>query len=200
MWPDDYYRELGGIKRKELLDHHLSEMKTASAKSGHGEEGIAEDDRLRAQIWQARYASGRDQSGEIDYFMKAWTDLSLTAKNAGTREEKRRRAVLEAARTLLLDRMSGTKSDPDDRDKRLIMAEYEHLFHMLIYLYRSDYGFTHHVLGIGKLSPDALEDKIRERIGKVTITLPGYVGLEELFAPLAAAAGKVCDESFGDYA
>ena len=79
MWPDDYYREMDGKNRKKLLDEAL----------GSGSEETADEDRLRLKLWQARYApeeqdrTGRKknkEAGEIDYFIKAWLDLSLISK------------------------------------------------------------------------------------------------------------------------
>ena len=91
MWPEDYYRELDGALRKELLD---KEIDSCGGK-------IPEEDRLRLELWEARYG-GADAG--VDYFMKGWTDLSLIAKKepaAGGRSGFR-----QAARALMLERFS----------------------------------------------------------------------------------------------
>ena len=177
MWPEDYYRELDGAMRKELLD---KEIDSCGGK-------IPEEDRLRLELWEARYG-GADAG--VDYFMKGWTDLSLIAKKepaAGGRSGFR-----QAARALMLERFSGERGIYTD----LLYEEYIHLFHMIIYLYLHDYGFTHHVLGIGKIGADDLQKKIAERLVRVTRELPARYNMTNLFEPLESAAAEAFAESF----
>ena len=190
MWPDDYYREMDGAIRKRLLDEALANA---------GEENTGEDS-LRLKLWQARYASekpGKDRRekaknpGEIDYFVKAWIDLSMFAKNeAGFGKKRMIRDVREAADTLLLDKYSS------EQFGSLLDQEYLHLFHLLIDLYLSDYGFTHRILGLTKLSADELERKIADRFTSVTRTLAGRCEMTELFEPLDRAAAGAFEARF----
>ncbi len=190
MWPDDYYREMDGANRKKLLDEALANA---------GEENSSEDS-LRLKLWQARYASeepgkGRREKtkkdGEIDYFVKAWIDLSMLAKNeAGFGKKRMIRGVREAAGTLLLDKYSSEQFDS------LLDREYLHLFHLLIDLYLSDYGFTHRILGLTKLSADELERKVADRFTGVTRTLAGRCEMTDLFEPLDRAAAEAFEARF----
>ena len=187
MWPDDYYREMDGKNRKKLLDEAL----------GSGSEETADEDRLRLKLWQARYApeeqdrTGRKknkEAGEIDYFIKAWLDLSLISKkDSAFGKNRMKRVAREAAGTLLLDQYS------PDKFGSLLDQEYVHLFHLLMDLYLHDGGFTHRVLGFTKLNADELQKKIADRFVNVTRDMPARCGLTELFAPLYRAAA----EAFG---
>ena len=190
MWPDDYYREMDGAKRKRLLDEALA----------NGSEENSGEDSLRLKLWQARYASeesgkGRREKtkkdGEIDYFVKAWIDLSMFAKNeAGFGRKRMIRDVREAAGTLLLDKYAS------EQFGSLLDREYLHLFHLLIDLYLSDYGFTHRILGLTKLSADELERKVADRFTDVTRTLAGRCEMTELFEPLDRAAAEAFEARF----
>ena len=68
--------------------------------------------------------------------------------------------------------------------------------HMIIYLYLHDYGFTHHVLGIGKIGADDLQKKIAERLVRVTRELPARFNMTNLFRPLESAAAEAFAERF----
>ncbi len=192
MWPDDYYREMDGAQRKKLLDEALENPEERSGDTGP-------EDGLRLKLWQTRY---RDSGGQIDYFMKAWLDLSLTANNQPpSGKVRQKRAALEAARALMLDhdrRSGGLRAGEADILTKLCHSEYVHLFHLIIHLYLSDYGFTHHVLGIGKLDADAVRRKVAQRLASVTRELPARLELSELFGPLERAASQAYAETFED--
>ena len=182
VWPEDYYREMGGAERKKLLDEALA----------NSVGGNADEDKLRLELWQARYAAeDRDKAGEIDYFIKAWLDLSLISKkDSAFGKNRMKRVAREAAGTLLLDQYSPEKFGS------LLDQEYIHLFHLLMDLYLHDGGFTHRVLGFTKLDADELQKKIADRFVNVTRDMPGRCGLTELFAPLYRAASEAYAQRF----
>lgn len=190
MWPEDYYREMDGAERKKLLDEALA----------NGSAENADEDRLRLRIWQARYTPEEQdrtarkknkEAGGIDYFVKAWLDLSLIAKKDSAFGKNRTKSVArEAAHTLLLDQYS------PEQIGSLLDQEYVHLFHLLMDLYLHDGGFTHRVLGLTKLDADELQKKIADRFVGVTRDMPGRCGLTELFAPLYRAAAEAFAQRF----
>ena len=189
MWPEDYYREMDGADRKKLLDEALANS---------GEESA--EDKLRLKLWQARYApdekgkAGKKNAakpGEIDYFVKAWMDLSLIANNDSPFGKNRMiRDVRKGAGVLLLDQYA------QEPLRSVLDQEYSHLLHLLIHLYLNDDLFTHRFLGLGKRSADDLQRKIQDRLITVTRYLPARSGLTDLFEPLERAATAAFAERF----
>lgn len=176
-WPEDYYRQLDGDKRLELLEEYEAEQAAPDPENA-----------ARRQIWDARYSKG----GTFDGFIKAWLDLAVISRSKGFLGVARDKKKAEtAARKLLLDRYH-----EDELTRRMLDAEYEHLFRMIIHLESTDYSFNHHVLGLTKLSNEGLQKKITNQFTRVLRTLPGKHQLTELFAPLEAAGFAVLEDSF----
>ena len=156
---------------------------------------------IRTQEPQMR--DGQPLMRPRDEFMKAWVNLRLIAKNPSVfGRKKQKEEVLAAAKLLKLDQFGERRAresglpEPGLRfgEQELLCQEYVHLFRLVAYLDENDYGFTHHVLGIGKLDESAVQEKIRDQVQSVVHDLPERFGLDELFAPLARAA----DEALGD--
>ena len=180
-WPEEYYRHLDGDERWSVMKQHIEE--TGSS---------AETDVL-TEIWKARYQRDKKTAMLLDTFVKSWLDLAVVSRKSpifGIAGKKR--VVEKAAQTLLLDRYQ----DADELTRRLLDAEYEHLFRMIIHLECTDSGFNHHVLGISKLGNDALQRKISGQLVRVLRELPGKYQCEVLFAPLESAGVRAFAASF----
>lgn len=181
-WPEDYYRELDGDKRREWLDQRIEEI------------GASRETDILQELWDARYG------GAIDGFIKAWLDLLVQSKKKsffGVAKKSRggakdRERVEKAARMLLLDRFG----QMDEEEQRLTRDEYLHLFRMIIYLECTDSGFNHRALGFTKLDSEALQKKIADQLDRALRKLPQDYQMEELFVPLAAAADEAMELSF----
>ena len=159
-----------------------------------------DETQIRTQEPQMR--DGQPLKRPRDEFMKAWVNLRLIAKNPSVfGRKKQKEEVLAAAKMLKLDQFGERRAHESDspepgkqpEGEELLSQEYVHLLRLVAYLDENDYGFTHHVLGIGKLDESAVQEKIRDQVQSVVLDLLARFGLEELFAPLARAA----DEALG---
>ena len=186
-WPEDYYRELDGDKRKEWLDQRIEEA------------GASRETEILQDIWELRYGSKsgkgkRTANGApIDKFIKAWLYLTVQAqKKTIFGVKKNKKQVLALAKNLGADRYD----QMDDEERRLMDAEYLHLFRMIAYLESTDSAYTRKALGFMKLNNQEIRKKITDQFDRVLKELPKKYDLTALFAPLAKAADQALELSF----
>ena len=96
-WPDNYYMETDGLRRKEYLNEALK--KEDSHKN-----------RLRQKLWENRYTNARGKYDKADHFLRAWLDLPILVKDMkGMFGKSRvRKGVQEIRDTFLLDLLRET--------------------------------------------------------------------------------------------
>ncbi len=171
-WPDDYYMETDGMRRKALLDQALAVEDT-------------EENHLRLRLWNKRYTDGRGKYDGTDHFFKVWVDLPFIVKECnsflGKRKAGKRKA--EILEVLGLD-ILGEK--PEYRD--VCYREFVNFCSTYIQISRNDRSYSTTLFGIGAIPEDTLLKKIASDLCKRTIEYPGLLGIGENTELLALAA------------
>ena len=67
-WPDNYYMETDGMRRKGYLD-------------AAPQESDSRENQLRHMLWEKRYCNARGRYAGADHFLKVWMDLPFLAKS-----------------------------------------------------------------------------------------------------------------------
>ncbi len=186
-WPEDYYRELDGDKRKAWLDQRIEEA------------GASRETEILTDLWELRYGSPKEKAkrtangAPIDRFIRSWLYLTVQSqKKSLFGVAKNRKQVLSLAKELRLD----CYDQMDGEERQLTDAEYLHLFRMIAYLESTDSGFTRKALGFMKLNNEEVRKKITDQFDRVLRELPKKYELTALFAPLVRAADQALELSF----
>ncbi len=171
-WPDNYYMETDGMRRKGYLEEAL-------------EEEDSRENQLRRTLWEKRYTDARGRYDDADHFLKVWMDLPFLAKSKeGLFGKSRVRKGVEVIReTLLLDLL---KENQDHRE--IWYREFVHFSCLYIQISKGDRSYSTTLFGIGKLPEDNLLRKIAADLCEKTITYPHALGFREDQELLARAA------------
>ena len=171
-WPDNYYMETDGIRRKEFLDVAL-------------EGSDSRENQLRGMLWEKRYTDAQGKYDDADRFLKIWMDLPFLAKTkVGLFGKSRvRKGVEEIRERLLLDLL---KESPEYEE--VWYREFIQLSCLYIQISKGDRSYSTTLFGIGKLPEDNLLRKIAADLCEKTITYPHVLGFFEEQKLLARAA------------
>ena len=172
VWPDNYYMETDGMRRKEYLNEALKK------EDSH-------ENRLRQKLWEKRYTDARGRYDKADHFLRAWLDLPILVKDMkGIFGKSRvRKGVQEIRDTFLLDLL---KENLENKD--VWYREFVHLACFYIQVSTTDRSYTTTLFGIGKLPEDNLVKKIAADLCHKTITCPEILGFRKDQEVLAQAA------------
>ncbi|MFQ7158178.1 MAG: DUF6553 family protein [Ruthenibacterium sp.] len=170
-WPQCYYDELDARKRKDLLD-----------KAIENGEGAPEENAVRQKLWALRYGQPKNMP-PADGYAGLWITMNLwrrdtASASACARGEGAERYAEAAGHRRPAGQQPGTG------------AVYRELVHAVrLYLSTCTEGsYNTRFLGMVRLKPEQLVDKIVNEICGVAYELPERLGMEEQFAPLRRAA------------
>jgi len=171
-WPDDYYMETDGMRRKALLDQALAAEDT-------------EENRMRLLLWNKRYTDHKGKYDGTDHFFRVWVDLPFIVKECNSflgkkKAGKRKAEVLE---TLGLNI---PEEKPEYRD--VWYREFVNFCSTYIQISRNDRSYSTTLFGIGAIPEDSLLKKIAADLCKRTIEYPCLLGIGDKTELLAAAA------------
>ena len=172
QWPDNYYMETDGMRRKGYLD-------------AAPEASDSRENQLRHMLWEKRYTDARGRYDGTDHFLKVWMDLPFLAKSKdGLFGKSRvRKGVEEIRETLLLDLLK------ENRDhKEVWYREFIHFSCLYIQISKGDRSYSTTLFGIGKLPEDNLLRKIAMDLCEKTILYPDSLGFRDDQELLARAA------------
>lgn len=169
-WPESYYMETDGAKRRELLEAQISQ--------GQDEE----DNRLRKELWELRYEPQRNGSLK-DNFLYWLLELVLMSRETkskfGKRSlQKRAKKALEALGTNRVEYFG----------RELLTAELKHLFLTYGMVCMEDKSYGSVILGFGKMSQTNLETKLSREFQALVLVLPDELQMTEEFCLLREAA------------
>ncbi len=172
QWPDNYYMETDGMRRKGYLDATTAEQDSR-------------ENELRHMLWEKRYTDARGRYDDADRFLKVWMDLPFLAKSKDGLfgKSRARKGVEEIRETLLLHLL---KENPEYRD--VWYREFIHSSCLYIQISKGDRSYSTTLFGIGKLPEDNLLRKIAADLCEKTIIYPDILGFREDQELLARAA------------
>ena len=155
-WPDDYYMETDGMRRKALLDQALAAEDT-------------EENRMRLLLWNKRYTDHKGKYDGTDHFFRVWVDLPFIVRECnsflGKRKAGKRRAEVLETRGLNIP-----EENPEYRD--LWYREFVNFCSTYIQISRNDRSYSTTLFGIGAIPEDNLLKKIAADLCKRAIEYP----------------------------
>lgn len=177
-WPESYYAPADREERLEILKERL--------KSGEADE----KDQLRMKFWKLRYETRDKMPRGVDYLIRSWMELYFISRKPGNRWAKKQQAKdLEQVKQDLgfsLAREYGSMGE------EVLYQELCNGIRLYIQLCQQDSKYNSQLLGIMKLKPEKLVEKIGNEFWKISTVVPESFGQEEAFRVFK----KACEDTF----
>lgn len=176
-WLKSYYEEIDPVKRQQLL--------TQNSKGTQSEE-----DKLRRQLWEARYGKGKPRSDAfVGYLMNLKYIVESGSMDLGGRKKK-----------LALEALIGMKlyefEKKSDMEQEIIEQELKNTCRKYMDISTNGRNFTSVIFGMGQLSDESIVRKIAEQISKFAFEAPHVLRMDREFEPLKKAAVEVFSETY----
>ncbi len=182
-WPECYYEEFDARKRKALLDEALARQ-----------EGDPQENAIRQKLWALRYGAEKKNMPPADGYAALWMNMNLWRKDTASRF--RIRAAVKDLSGML--KKLGLDTLPEDATERALMDR-ELVHAVRLYLSTCSQGsYNTRFLGMMRLKPEQLVEKIVSEIYGVAYELPEKLGMTQQFEPLRRAAYKAFSMEYPD--
>lgn len=184
-WPKEYYEKTDREERLTILKERLE--------SGDADE----KDRIRMEFWKLRYAQ-RDKMPEgVDYFIRSWMNMYFISKKPGAWWLKKQqiKELEEIKRDFGFELAKENGKDGEE----VLYEELCHGVKFYIGLCKTDSKYSTQLIGLMKMKPNRLVEKIGNELWKISSVVPETFGQEEEFAILAGACRDVFWKEFPKY-
>ena len=184
-WPEEYYQSTDREERLEMLKERL-ESSEAEKK-----------DEIRMEFWNLRYKQREKMPEGVDYFIRSWMDLYFVSKKPDSSwlHKQHVQSVEEA-----MDNMGFRLAEKFGAEgKEVLYDELCHGAQLYINLCRTDSKYTSQLIGLMKIKPDNLVEKIANELWKVCVNIPLYLGHRKEFALLERACTEMFWKTFPKY-
>ena len=178
-----YYREADPMKRKQLLDQS----------EAAGEE--PEANKIRREIWEARYHEKGENGSLADGFLKLWMAMEFN-RNSGNRwftgsrvARKEIGKELAAVKFHEIRQKSGLH-------EQLLYRECCHLVDLYMNLCSHDKSYNTIICGIITISKDSAKAKLQKDIYETAVRLPGELNMQEELGLITKAAREIYEIQF----
>lgn len=177
-WPEMYYQSTDREERRTYLKERLE--------SGEADE----KDRLRLEFWDLRYKQREKMPEGVDYFIRAWMELYFISRKPDSRWQKKqyKERLKEAKKDFGFELAASHGSLGEE----ILYQELCHGIAFYIGLCKTDSKYNSQLLGILKLKPDELAEKIGNELWKISTVVPQVLNEEENFTVLKRA----CRDTF----
>ena len=182
-WPQCYYDELDARRRKEMLD--------GAIENG---EGNPEENAVRQKLWALRYGQPKKNMPPADGYAGLWITMNLWRRDTASRFRVRA-AVKELGG--MLRQLGIDAPQASGLEQELVYQELVHA--VRLYLSTCAEGsYNTRFLGMVRLKPEQLVEKIVAEIYGVAYELPEKLGMAAQFAPLRRAAYEAFSAAYPD--
>ena len=182
-WPQCYYDELDARRRKEMLD--------SAIENG---EGNPEENAVRQKLWALRYGQPKKNMPPADGYAGLWITMNLWRRDTASRFRVRA-AVKELGG--MLRQLGIDAPQASGLEQELVYQELVHA--VRLYLSTCAEGsYNTRFLGMVRLKPEQLLEKIVAEIYGVAYELPEKLGMAAQFAPLRRAAYEAFSAAYPD--
>lgn len=182
-WPGCYYEEFDARKRKKMLDEAQALQ-----------QGDPKENAVRQKLWALRYGAAKKNMPPADGYAALWMTMNLWRKDTVSRF-RIRAAVKELSGML---KKLGLDEPPADETER-VLVDRELVHAVRLYLSTCKQGsYNTRLLGMVRLKPDQLVEKIVAEIYGVAYELPEKLGMTQQFAPLRRAAYEAFGMEYPD--
>ena len=169
-------------KRKELLEQAIA--------SGEDQEA----NKIRKEIWEARYKGTTNEGGIADGYLKFWMALEFN-RNAGHKVFGSGRAQKEIRKELDDVKFREIRAKSALHEE-LLHRECQHLVRFYMDLCEKDKNYNSVLCGLITIKKDSAKAKLQRDIYETAILLPQEIGLEEDLDLLTKAAREMYELQF----
>lgn len=177
-WPEAYYQSTDREERLVCLKERLE--------SGEADE----KDRLRMKYWELRYKQRENMPEGVDYFIRSWMEMYFISRKPDSRlQRKQYKKILEEVKKdfgFHLAKESGSAGE------EVLYQELCNAVSLYIELCKTDSKYNSQLLGIIKLKPDKLAEKIGNELWRISVRVPEALEEAENFEALKRA----CQNTF----
>ena len=178
-----YYREADPMKRKQLLDQS----------EAAGEE--PEANKIRREIWEARYHEKGENGSLADGFLKLWMAMEFN-RNSGNRWfTGSRGARKEIGKELAAVKFHEIRQK-SELHEQLLYRECCHLVDLYMNLCSHDKSYNTIICGIITISKDSAKAKLQKDIYETAVRLPGELNMQEELGLITKAARVIYEIQF----
>ncbi|HIW49813.1 MAG TPA: hypothetical protein IAA10_02510 [Candidatus Blautia intestinavium] len=178
-----YYREADPMKRKQLLDQS----------EAAGEE--PEANKIRREIWEARYHEKGENGSLADGFLKLWMAMEFN-RNSGNRWfTGSRGARKEIGKELAAVKFHEIRQK-SGLHEQLLYRECCHLVDLYMNLCSHDKSYNTIICGIITISKDSAKAKLQKDIYETAVRLPGELNMQEELGLITKAAREIYEIQF----
>ena len=193
VWPENYYRETDGDRRRDILKEQIqkdapdkesiSVPEFASGSTSAAVTGQA--NQIRLKLWEARYLDEKGRRTGTDNYLKLWNMIAVAAEHRKSLFGKKTVRVFEEQVRQVLQ--VGLLREYQEQEE-LWYDEYMNFFDFYINICQTDKSYTNVLFHLAKISEEQLVLKLAEDLWEKTVHLPKELGLSGEFRLLAAAA------------
>ena len=177
------YREADPMKRKQLLDQS----------EAAGEE--PEANKIRREIWEARYHEKGENGSLADGFLKLWMAMEFN-RNSGNRWfTGSRGARKEIGKELAAVKFHEIRQK-SGLHEQLLYRECCHLVDLYMNLCSHDKSYNTIICGIITNSKDSAKAKLQKDIYETAVRLPGELNMQEELGLITKAAREIYEIQF----
>lgn len=177
-WPEEYYKTTDREERFQILQERM-ESEESDTK-----------DKIRKRFWEQRYAKREKMPEGVDYFIRSWMDLYFVSKKPDSKWLHKQH--VENVEDALKNMGFSLAEEFGPEGKEVLYEELCHGVSFYIDICRRDSKYNSQLLGIIKVKPDDLVEKIANELWRVSVLIPQKLGFEKEFQVLE----KVCAEMF----
>ena len=176
-WPQEYYETTEWEERLEMLRERLKS------------EEADEKDQIRMKFWELRYGQREKMPEGVDYFIRSWMEMFFISKKLGSSWLKQQH--LKSLEIVKKDFGFELAKEYGTAGEEVLYQELCHGVGFYMELCRRDSKYNTQLLGIVKLKPERLVEKIGNELWKISVEVPQTLEQGAEFAPLAAACKDV---------
>lgn len=181
-WPKEYYETTEREKRLAILKERLES------------EEADEKDRIRMKFWELRYAQREKMPEGVDYFIRSWMNMYFTSKKPGAWWLKKQQLKdLENAKQ---DFGFELAKGYGQAGAEVLYDELCHGVKFYIGLCKTDSKYSTQLIGLMKMKPNQLVEKIGNEIWKISSVVPEAFGQKEEFEIFEKAC---CDTFWNEF-
>lgn len=178
-----YYREADPMKRRQLLDQSIAA----------GEE--PEQNKIRSEIWDARYHEPGENGTVADGFLKLWMSMEFNRNSGNKWFGSSRGARKEISRELAKIKFQEIR-EKSALHEDLLYRECCHLVNLYMDLCAKDKSYNTIICGIITISKDRAKEKLQRDIYETAVLLPVELKMEKELELVVKAAREIYELQF----
>ncbi|MCR4750927.1 MAG: hypothetical protein K5852_01365 [Eubacterium sp.] len=180
LWVEQFIKEIEKEDREKILEEAIAE------------EGLTEENALRRQFFEDRYEFNPKSKLMVDHLIRGWMSMAYLANESKSLFGKSR--VEKEKKKIRADLALDVIQKYGKLGEEIMYGEYYNAACLYMKLCDEDKTYGAILLGLGRMKPAKLIEKIAADIYRVAYELPEEVGMKEEMAVFSRAlTDAFCD-------